>query len=130
MSFHNWVYRKADGQWCCGDDGPDPVSYLTDQVGYGMVSVDGKPNERTQKCDGAVNQARTDAEIAVFDADVLAVKIVEESHSPSILATVGVTVRADGAAAFDALSPEDQKTAVTSSDHFAAWQHLRTLFNA
>jgi hypothetical protein len=120
----------VDGQWCCGDDGPDPVSYLTDQVGYGMVSVDGKPNERTQKCDGAVNQARTDAEIAVFDADVLAVKIVEESHSPSILATVGVTVRADGAAAFDALSPEDQKTAVTSSDHFAAWQHLRTLFNA
>lgn len=72
MSDNRWVFRKSDGQFCFGR-GPDPVVYLTDQVGYGLADIgEGAPlpDERAQKWDAIARSIvqRSPAEIAAFDA--------------------------------------------------------------
>jgi hypothetical protein len=60
-----WVYRLSDGLFLHG--GYYEPSY--DPATQGVASLDGHPNARTQRWDGAAIRAATAPEIAAFDAD-------------------------------------------------------------
>lgn len=74
-ALNRWVYRVSDGQLCKGR-GPNPVVFLSDQVGYALVELPDaspKPDERTERVvhhatpELRTIRAATAQEIVAFD---------------------------------------------------------------
>ena len=120
----NWVVRNSDGEFMVLDNG-DPGLINTQPSNYTLVSVAGTscPDPRTQRWDGTAVATKTAAQIAAFDAAVLAAKCQSFSTQKDTLATLAVIVRAKNTAAWNAMTTQ-QKVDATLAEA-AVWSTIR-----
>ena len=120
----NWVVRNSDGEFMVLDNG-DPGLINTQPSNYTLVNTSGSscPDPRTQKWDGSSVVTKTAAQIAAFDAAVLAAKCQSFSTQKDTLATLAVIVRAKNTAAWNAMTTQ-QKVDATLAEA-AVWSTIR-----
>lgn len=124
----NWVVRNSDGEFMVLDNG-NPALINTEPASYTYVSVSGDsgPDPRTQKWNGTAVVTKTAAQIAAFDATVLATKCQSLSTQKDTLATLAVIVRAKNTAAWNAMTTQ-QKVDATLAEA-AVWNTIRVWLN-